>query len=135
MIPLDSSICNHIYPLYVLEERLKPDGFIFASNWNYQERYVDIKIDDQGVYYALRIPFYAVSGSLDYPGVTVRIDQPFLLDRGYDNAMGPYMVGKATTGEATPVPSPAFADTGTPGQPVQAGKRIMQKVERLLLPG
>lgn len=74
MVPLESKIDNTMFSLYVLEELLKPEGFVIGSSWDYDSGYFDYLIDNKDTYYYLRIPFYAVAGSLDYPGVTVRVD-------------------------------------------------------------
>ncbi|QKY69770.1 YugN family protein [Lentibacillus sp. CBA3610] len=52
MFLLHSNIENNIYPLFVLEDRLKPGGFITESNWDYKEGYVDFS------YQLMRMPMY-----------------------------------------------------------------------------
>ncbi|SDQ29322.1 YugN-like family protein [Virgibacillus salinus] len=135
MVPINSEVENKIYPLYVLEERLKPEGFVIGSNWDYDKGYFDMKIDDDGIYYFLRIPFYAVAGSLDYPGVTVRVDQPFLLAHQYQRGFDEEGAGGALRGAFDQFQTPVNADADVPDDYVATGKEIMKKVERLLLPG
>ncbi|MBP1950081.1 YugN-like family protein [Virgibacillus litoralis] len=135
MVPINSEVENKIYPLYVLEERLKPEGFVIGSNWDYEKGYFDMKIDDDGIYYFLRIPFYAVAGSLDYPGVTVRVDQPFLLAHQYQRGYDEEGAGGALRGAFDQFQSPVNADADVPDEYVETGREIMKKVERLLLPG
>lgn len=135
LVPLNSDIENKIYPLYVLEDLLKPEGFVIGSNWDYEKGSFDLKIDDQGVYYFLRIPFYAVAGSLDYPGVTVRVDQPFILAHQYQKGFDEEGLGGAVRGAVDQFQSPVNADADVPEEYVKIGKSFLKNIEKKLLPG
>ncbi|MFC4558618.1 YugN family protein [Virgibacillus kekensis] len=135
LVPLESKIENKIYPLYVLEEMLKPQGFVIGSNWDYEKGYFDLKIDDEGVYYFLRIPFYAVAGSLDYPGVTVRVDQPFILAHEYKKGYDDEGLGGAFRGAVDQFQTPENPDAEVPEEYIHKGKNYLRDVEKLLLPG
>ncbi|ALX47229.1 YugN family protein [Lentibacillus amyloliquefaciens] len=132
MIRLQSNIENTIYPLFVLEERLKPGGDIIAANWDYINEVVELTIEDQGHHYVLRIPFYAVAGSLNYPGVTVRVDQPYILDY-----KGETRNGRGTDEGTSPAGSKFQSSVNLPDAPELhlTGERIMRNIEQLLLPG
>ncbi|MEC5424903.1 YugN family protein [Virgibacillus sp. C22-A2] len=135
MVPLDSKIEQKIYSLYVLEELLKPEGFVIGSNWDYDNGHFDLKIDDKGIYYYLRIPFYAVAGSLDYPGVTVRLEKPFLLAHQYqgeNDVEGP-MPGTAGS-LINQFQTPIDPDADVPDEYIAIGKELVQKIESLILP-
>lgn len=129
MIPLHSNIQHNIYPLFVLENRLKPDGFVIGSDWDYEEGFVDLNIDDQGIKCIVRIPFYAVAGSLDYPGVTVRVNQPLILIQSYQKANEVEEASGMTDHPRL------HSAAGIPDQHTKAAERIMKKVEGLLFPG
>ncbi|SFA91606.1 YugN-like family protein [Lentibacillus halodurans] len=133
MIPLQSIIESNIYPLYVLEDRFRPGGFVVGSIWNYEEGYLELTIKDQGMNYFLRIPFYAVAGSLDYPGVTVRVEQPFLLVYNQEQFEREGLGGTAS-GMLNQIQSPVNSDADIPESYTKIGKKIMKKVEELLLP-
>ncbi|AIF44009.1 YugN family protein [Virgibacillus sp. SK37] len=134
MIPLDSRVENRIYPLYVLEELLKPEGYVIASNWDYDNGHFDLKIDDEGKYYYLRIPFYAVAGSLDYPGVTVRVEKPFLLAHQYEKGIDEDSRGGAFQGAFNQFQPPIDADAHVPDDYVAIGKQLVEKLEQLVIP-
>ncbi|WP_188453995.1 YugN family protein [Virgibacillus oceani] len=134
MVPLESKIEQTIYPLYVLEDLLKPEGFVIGSNWDYEKGHFDYKIDDKDVYYYLRIPFYAVAGSLDYPGVTVRVEKPFLLAHEYQKGYDETGIGGAVRGAFDQFQSPVNPDAEMPSEYIEIGKDLIQKVERLLIP-
>ncbi|MFD1040192.1 YugN family protein [Virgibacillus byunsanensis] len=134
MVPLDSEIEDKIYSLYVLEEKLKPEGFVIGSNWDYEKGFFDLKIDNKGIYYFLRIPFYAVAGSLDYPGVTVRLEKPFLLAHQYEKGYDEEGIGGALRGSIDQFQSPTDPDANVPDEYINIGKKLMQKVENLILP-
>ncbi|SFD93866.1 YugN-like family protein [Lentibacillus persicus] len=130
MIQLNSTIENNIYPLFVLEERLKPGGNVRAVNWDYASKFVQLVIEERGAHYVLKIPFYAVKGSLNYPGITVRVDRPLL---EYTPKNNREREGAAWTADTINEPSLNSADHLAGLQ--MTGEHIMQKIEQLLLPG
>ncbi|WP_163971536.1 YugN family protein [Oceanobacillus halotolerans] len=135
MVPLDSVIEEKIYPLHVLEDLLKPEGFVIGSNWDYDGGHFDLKMDDQGIYYFLRIPFYAVAGSLDYPGVTVRVEKPFLLAHQYEADTDREGINGPIQGTFNQFQSPVDKDANVPDRYVYKGREILEKVEQILVPG
>ncbi|CDQ39230.1 MULTISPECIES: YugN-like family protein [Virgibacillus] len=134
MVPLESRLENKIYSLYVLEEILKPEGFVIGSNWDYDKGYFDLKMDDQGTYYFLRIPFYAVQGSLDFPGVTVRLEKPFLLGHQYQSGYDSKGSAGLVQDTFNQFQAPTDPDTEIPEEYIDSGKALMKKVEDLVIP-
>ncbi|GAA0431012.1 MAG: YugN-like family protein [Bacillota bacterium] len=134
MVPLESKLENKIYSLFVLEELLKPEGFVIGSNWDYEKGFFDLKIDDQGTYYFLRIPFYAVQGSLDYPGVTVRLEKPFLLAHQYQKGYDESGSAGAFQGTFNQFQAPTDPDAEVPEAYITTGKELMKRVEDLIIP-
>lgn len=135
MVPLESRIENTMFSLYVLEELLKPEGFVIGSNWDYDSGYFDYLIDNKDSYYYLRIPFYAVAGSLDYPGVTVRVDKPFLLAHEYQEGNDDTGVAGVVSGAIDQFQAPSNPDADMPPEYISLGKDLVKKVEQLLIPG
>ena len=87
MIPIPSKIEGLSTQLYQLEEQLKPLGYSIGGNWDYDHGYFDYKMNDEGSYEVLRIPFVAVDGQLDSQGVTVQLGRPFLLSHQYQDGV------------------------------------------------
>lgn len=135
MVPLQSVINQKIYSLYYLEQQLKPEGFVIGSNWDYDKGFFDLKIDDQDTYYYLRIPFHAVAGALDYPGVSVQMGEPFLLAHQYQ--LGNDVKGHDTgliQGAFNQFQAPENPDAEVPDEYVKIGKEILDHVESILAP-
>ncbi|RYG74511.1 hypothetical protein EU245_02620 [Lentibacillus lipolyticus] len=126
MIPLDSSLENNIYPLSVLEERFSPGSTVTQANWDYERSCIDLVMDEGGNQYVVRIPYYAVQGSLDFPGVTVRLEKPHFL--------GCYSPEPANNTHGKPSAFSADSDDRYE-ENREAGKKALQRVEKLLLPG
>ncbi len=134
MVPLQSNLENKTYNLYKMEEVLKPIGFVIGSNWEYDHGYFDIKLDDRGTYFFLRIPFEAIAGSLDSPGVTVRIQQPFLLGHQYEEGNDQDSRNGAIQGLVNQFQTPTDPDTEIPKTYIDIGKECIKEVEALLTP-
>ncbi len=134
LVPLDSKVEERIYPLYVLEELLKPEGYVIGANWDYDNGFFDLKVDDKGAYYFLRVPFYAVAGSLDYPGVTVRLEKPFLLAHEYEAGNDQDSRNGPIQGMVNQFQTPTNPDAEVPPEYIEIGKSLVQKLEALILP-
>ncbi|MFD2760715.1 YugN family protein [Lentibacillus juripiscarius] len=117
-----SSVENNIYPLHVLEERFRPGGSVIRANWDYERSAIDLTIEEKGSHYFVHIPFYAVQGSLDFPGITVRLEKP-------------YFLGRDTSELDSVTPTFSVASHDWSGADKRAGEVILQKVAELLLPG
>lgn len=68
MVTFETVLENKIFPLFVLENLLAPVGFVFEISED--QPLFHLKLDDA----VIIIPFYAVAGSLDFPGITVRLE-------------------------------------------------------------
>jgi hypothetical protein len=87
LIPIQSNLEGHTYALFKLEEVLKPLGYSIGGNWDYDKGCFDYKVDEEDGYQFLRVPFTAVEGELDVPGVVVRLDTPYLLSHVYQDEL------------------------------------------------
>lgn len=136
MRSIDSGIEHHLASLHELELKLKPSGFVISSNWDYDQGSFDLKLaNGGGTYYFLRIPFYAVRGELDTPGVHVRVGQPFMLGHKYEAGLDDSISSGAVQGAFNQFQTPVDPDADIPDDYVQMGKQHIQEVERLLLAG
>nr|WP_164668281.1 YugN family protein [Virgibacillus doumboii] len=127
MIPINSEMEGKIFSLYVLAELLKPQGIVSESTLDYENGFFDLQVFTGGDYYNLRLPFYAVTESLDYPGVTVRVEQPFILTQQYQNGYDEEKIGGYV--------DQAQLSGNINTEYMDVGKIIVKKVERLLFPG
>lgn len=134
MLTIDSNIEHHFASLYHLELKLKPAGFVISSNWDYDQGSFDLKLADSGAtYYFLRIPFYAVRGELDTPGVHVRIGKPFMLGHKYESGLDDAISSGAVQGAFNQFQTPVDPDAEVPPKFEKMGKQHIDEVERLIL--
>ncbi|AUJ25903.1 YugN family protein [Virgibacillus dokdonensis] len=134
MVPIQTSLEDETYALFKLEEVLKPTGFVIGSSWEYDHGYLDIKLDDRGTYYFLRIPFKAIAGALDSPGVIVRLQQPFVLGHQYESGNDIDSRNGAVQGLVNQFQTPTDPDTDIPKEYIDMGKDYIKEVEALLIP-
>ena len=87
MIPIHSNLEGRTYALYKLEEIMKPLGYSIGGNWDYDKGCFDYKIDEEDGYQFLRVPFTAIDGELDVPGVIVRLGTPYILSHVYQDEL------------------------------------------------
>ncbi len=87
LIPIQSNLEGRTYALYKLEEIMKPLGYSIGGNWDYDKGCFDYKIGEEDGYQFLRVPFTAVNGELDVPGVIVRLETPYILSHVYQNEL------------------------------------------------
>ena len=87
LIPIQSNLEGRTYALYKLEEIMKPLGYSIGGNWDYDKGCFDYKIDEEDGYQFLRVPFTAVNGELDVPGVIVRLETPYILSHVYQDEL------------------------------------------------
>ncbi|WP_096202581.1 YugN-like family protein [Bacillus sp. FJAT-45350] len=131
MILMNSQVENKQFMLKDLEDKLKPLGYVISGNWDYEHGYFDYKLDDNGSYQYLRIPFTAVEGEIDQKGVIVKLGKPFLLahkyQRGLDDQVMDYNSFMNQFSE------PQDKDAYIPPQYVNTGKSLIQELEATLL--
>ena len=87
LIPIHSNLEGRTYALYKLEEIMKPLGYSIGGNWDYDKGCFDYKIDEEDGYQFLRVPFTAIDGELDVPGVIVRLGTPYILSHVYQDEL------------------------------------------------
>lgn len=131
MIELPSQIENQQFTLIDLEKKLKPLGYDIGGNWDYDHGYFDYKINDEGSYLFLRVPFTAIDKQLDERGVVVQLGQPFLLSHLYNKGLDDHV--------ADPNPlvnqfsEPVDKDAEFPQQWVLTGQKLVAELEAVLL--
>ncbi|MDQ0255854.1 hypothetical protein J2S74_003238 [Evansella vedderi] len=132
MFEVPSPLENREYKLIDLENKLKPLGYVIGGGWEYDHGYFDYKIDDDGSYLFVRLPFTAVNGELDTKGVEVRLGRPFLLSHQYEG-------GNDHDNEEDPNPwvnqfaAPANPDAIIPSQWIATGKDYIEELEQVIL--
>lgn len=133
MIPIPSKIENQQFYLSELEDQLKPLGYSIGGGWEYDHGNFDYKIDDGYSYLYLRVPFKAIKGELDRPGVLVELGQPFLLnhqfERGLDQDVG---TASASLG-FNQFQEPEDQDAEVDPKYIDTGKKLVEELEAVLL--
>lgn len=132
MITLASSLQGKRFNLYELEQKLKPMGFVIGGNWDYDHGSFDYKIDDEGGYQFLRLPFSATDGQLDSPGVSVRFSQPYVLAHVYQRGLDDYASAGVISGSTNQFSEPQDPDGQVKEKYIIAGKRLLEEVETIL---
>ncbi|MEN1936650.1 YugN-like family protein [Paenibacillus sp. 102] len=133
MIPIQSNLEGHTYALFKLEETLKPLGYSIGGNWDYDKGCFDYKIDEEDGYQFLRVPFTAVEGELDVPGVIVRLETPYLLSHVYQDELDD-QVNMLTAGTSglDQFAEPKDADGNIKRKYIDIGKVLVQELEKHL---
>lgn len=133
LIPIQSNLEGHTYALFKLEETLKPLGYSIGGNWDYDKGCFDYKIDEEDGYQFLRVPFTAVEGELDVPGVIVRLETPYLLSHVYQDELDD-QVNMLTAGTSglDQFAEPKDADGNIKRKYIDIGKVLVQELEKHL---
>ncbi len=113
---------------------MKPLGYSIGGNWDYDKGCFDYKIDEEDGYQFLRVPFTAVDGELDVPGVIVRLETPYILSHVYQDELDDN-VNALTAGTSG---FDRFAEPKDPDGDVKVsililGKVLVQELERHFL--
>ncbi|ABS23713.1 YugN-like family protein [Bacillus cytotoxicus] len=134
MIPIQSDLEGRLYALYQLEETLKPLGYNIGGNWEYDKGCFDYKLDEEDGYQFLRLPFTAVEGELDVPGVVVRLGTPYLLSHVYQDELDDQVnMFAAGTSGLDQFAEPKDADGHIKRKYIEIGKAFVQEIERHLI--
>ncbi|SDK08397.1 YugN-like family protein [Sediminibacillus albus] len=133
MIPISSNLENRDFSLHALEETLKPIGFSIGGNWDYDQGSFDYKMGVEDGYQFLRIPFTAVKGMLDSPGVIVKLGKPFVLSHVYQSGIDEDGRNGALRGAVDQFQAPVDADAQVADKFIHEGRQLLQKVEQLLM--
>ncbi|MFJ8417172.1 YugN-like family protein [Bacillus paramycoides] len=130
MIPIQSNLVGRTYALYKLEEVMKPLGYSIGGNWDYDKGCFDYKIDEEDGYQFLRVPFTAVDGELDVPGVVVRLETPYIISHVYrdelDNEVNTLAAGTSLDQFA----EPKDPDGDVKRKYIDIGKVLVQELEK-----
>ncbi|MBU9721765.1 MULTISPECIES: YugN-like family protein [Bacillaceae] len=132
MYAVQSLIENKEYKLQDLEDKLKPLGYVIGGGWEYDHGYFDYKMEDNGAYLFVRLPFTAVDGELDTKGVHVKLGRPFLLAHDYEGGLDHDNV-------ADPNPltnqfsAPHDPDAPFPAEWIATGQKYIHELEAVLL--
>ncbi|WP_100332098.1 YugN-like family protein [Bacillus xiapuensis] len=132
MIELSSTLPGKSYTLYELEQKLKPMGYVIGGNWDYDHGSFDYKIDDQGGYQFLRLPFVAADGQLDSPGVTVRFGQPYVLSHVYQQGLDEEASAGNFSGSFNQFAEPEDPDGRLKEKYIISAKRLLEEAEKML---
>ncbi|ADU31617.1 YugN-like family protein [Evansella cellulosilytica] len=132
MIEVQSLLENKEFQLHDLEQKLKPLGYVIGGGWEYDHGYFDYKLEDNGTYLFVRLPFVAVNGDLDTKGVSVRLGRPFLLSHDYEAELD-------HDNEEDPNPlfnqfsAPRNPDATFPAEWIQTGREQIRELEVVIL--
>ena len=131
LIPIHSNLEGRTYALYKLEEIMKPLGYSIGGNWDYDKGCFDYKIDEEDGYQFLRVPFTAIDGELDVPGVIVRLGTPYILSHVYQDELDDHVntLTAGTSGmDQIAEPKDPYGDVKR--KYINIGKVLMQELER-----
>lgn len=134
LIPIQSNLEGRTYALYKLEEIMKPLGYNIGGNWDYDKGCFDYKIDEEDGYQFLRVPFTAVNGELDVPGVIVRLETPYILSHVYQDELDDH-VNTLMAGTMDQFAEPKDPDGDVKRKYINIGKVLMQELEKHFLNG
>ncbi|MED0963255.1 YugN-like family protein [Bacillus paramycoides] len=130
MIPIQSNLVGRTYALYKLEEVMKPLGYSIGGNWDYDKGCFDYKIDEEDGYQFLRVPFTAVDGELDMPGVVVRLETPYIISHVYQDELDNDVNTLATGTSLDQFAEPKDPDGDVKRKYIDIGKVLVQELEK-----
>nr|WP_263325035.1 YugN-like family protein [Neobacillus sp. Marseille-Q6967] len=133
MIEIESKVEGKQFDLYKLEQKLKPKGYSIGGNWDYDHGAFDYKINDEGGYQFLRVPFTAIDGQLDSRNCTVELGRPFLLSHIFEMGLDEQADAGALSGTLHQFAEPIDKDASVPEQFLSVGKRLVEELEATLL--
>ncbi|MGE6896381.1 YugN-like family protein [Priestia flexa] len=132
MIELASKLEGELFKLYVLEQTLKPLGYVIGGNWDYDHGFFDYKINDEVGYQFLRIPFQAMDGQLDSQGTTVQIGKPYLLSHKYQIGLDDNVHVGNINASFNQFAEPQDPDAQFPDEYLSLGKELVKEAEEAL---
>ncbi|KSU87396.1 hypothetical protein A2U94_13000 [Bacillus sp. VT 712] len=132
MIELASKLEGELFKLYVLEQTLKPLGYVIGGNWDYDHGFFDYKINDEVGYQFLRIPFQAMDGQLDSQGTTVQIGKPYLLSHKYQIGLDDNVDVGNINASFNQFAEPQDPDAQFPDEYLSLGKELLKEAEEAL---
>lgn len=132
MIELASKLEGELFKLYILEQTLKPLGYVIGGNWDYDHGFFDYKINDEVGYQFLRIPFQAMDGQLDSQGTTVQIGKPYLLSHKYQIGLDDNVHVGNVNASFNQFAEPQDPDAQFPEEYLSLGKELLKEAEEAL---
>ncbi|PFD40082.1 hypothetical protein CN285_15325 [Bacillus cereus] len=130
LIPIQSNLVGRTYALYKLEEVMKPLGYSIGGNWDYDKGCFDYKIDEEDGYQFLRVPFTAVDGELDVPGVVVRLETPYIISHVYQDELDNEVNTLAAGTSLNQFAEPKDPDGDVKRKYIDIGKVLVQELEK-----
>lgn len=133
MIEIPSKVEGKQFDLYKLEQKLKPIGYSIGGNWDYDHGAFDYKLNDEGSYQFLRVPFTAVDGQLDVRNCTVSIGRPYMLAHEYESNNDVQGETGNFSASFNQFQEPTNKDANVPNQYIDKGKALVADLETILL--
>jgi YugN-like family len=133
MIPIKSNVEGKDFSLKELEDALKPLGYTIGGGWDYDQGFFDYKIDDNGTYHFLRVPFNAIDGEIDGGNPRVRLGTPFLLGHQYEDDIDEEGNIGNLSASVNQFQSPEDKDAPIDSEYLQLGSDLVSKLEAALL--
>ncbi|WP_184663330.1 YugN-like family protein [Texcoconibacillus texcoconensis] len=131
MITLPSKVENQTFLLNDIEKQIKPLGYVIGGNWDYEHGYFDYKMEDNGSYLFVRVPFQAVEGELDQQGVEVKLGRPFLLSHKYQSGLDDWVDDESAL--VNQFSEPVDKDAPFPKEWIDTGRAHVHELEEVLL--
>lgn len=132
MHEINSTIEGREFNLHKLEQLLKPKGYVIGGNWDYDRGFFDYKMADDGGYQFLRVPFTAVHGELDTPGVIVKLGTPFVLEHVYQKGLDDHADSTYMSASFNQFSEPEDPDGNLDEDYIQMGKDLVKELETIL---
>lgn len=132
MYEINSTIEGKEFNLHKLEQLMKPKGYVIGGNWEYDRGFFDYKMADDDGYQFLRIPFTAVWGELDTPGVVVKLGTPFVLSHVYQKGLDDHADSSNMSASFNQFSEPEDPDGSLDEKYIQMGKDLVNELETIL---
>jgi len=133
MIEIPSALEGKTFLLNVLEQELKPLGYVIGGNWDYDHGSFDYKMADDVGYQFLRLPFVAIDGQLDSYGATVELKRPYVLCHKYQRGLDDNVHIGNINASFNQFSEPEDPDATVPDRYVAMAKTLVKDLEERLL--
>lgn len=114
-----------------IRDILEPEGFSLA-NWNYQQGYLDRKLDDKGMVY-LRLPIRVEEGMLDNTDALLQFGTPFVLKHVYQTGTEEnvgYYLGPNASALVNQFQEPVDKDAPVEEEWIHTATQVVREVEK-----